>query len=112
MRYANRVASAAHVEVMRQLRPGMMEYEAEALFLAHCYRRGGCRHAPYTPICASGRNGAVLHYGHAGAPNGAPLGLRLGGFRDLGLTGQKGSAPMLDLELLPSGARLHAVSCT
>ena len=55
---------------MRQLRPGMMEYEAEAIFLCHCYRQGGCRHAPYTPICASGSNGAVLHYGHAGAPNG------------------------------------------
>ena len=48
----------------------MMEYEAEAMFLHHCYRQGGCRHAPYTPICASGSNGAVLHYGHAGAPNG------------------------------------------
>ena len=62
-------------KVMRQLRPGMMEYEAEAIFLCHCYRQGGCRHAPYTPICASGSNGAVLHYGHAGAPNGELLGL-------------------------------------
>ena len=58
-------------QVMRQLRPGMMEFEAEAIFLHHCYRQGGCRHAPYTPICASGSNGAVLHYGHAGAPNGS-----------------------------------------
>lgn len=31
--------------------------------------QGGCRHAPYTPICASGPRCAVLHYGHAGAPN-------------------------------------------
>ena len=27
------------------------------------------RHNSYTCICASGHNGATLHYGHAGAPN-------------------------------------------
>ena len=64
------VACAAHVEVMRKCRPGLMEYALEAVFLKDCYLLGGCRHAPYTPICASGPNGAVLHYGHAAAPNG------------------------------------------
>lgn len=56
-------------KLLRQCQPGMMEYQIESIFLDHCYRAGGCRHAPYTPICASGPNGAVLHYGHAGAPN-------------------------------------------
>ncbi len=67
----HQVASAAHVEVMRKCRPGLMEYALEALFLRDCYLLGGCRHAPYTPICASGPNAAVLHYGHAAAPNSA-----------------------------------------
>ena len=28
---------------MRRLKPGMMEYEAESIFLDYCYRHGGCR---------------------------------------------------------------------
>uniref|UniRef100_A0A061RJ50 Xaa-Pro dipeptidase n=1 Tax=Tetraselmis sp. GSL018 TaxID=582737 RepID=A0A061RJ50_9CHLO len=73
MRYANRIASEAHIKAMRECRPGMMEYQLESAFLSHCYSAGGCRHAPYTPICASGPNGAVLHYGHAAAPNNRQL---------------------------------------
>ena len=57
---------------MQRCQPGMMEYGLESVFLASCYAHGGCRHAPYTPICASGPNGAILHYGHAGAPNSEP----------------------------------------
>jgi len=73
LRYANEIASEGHVAMMRGCTAGMMEYQLEAAFLHHCYARGGCRHAPYTPICASGPNGAVLHYGHAGAPNNRQL---------------------------------------
>lgn len=73
MQHCAQVACAAHVEVMRKCRPGLMEYALEAVFLKDCYLLGGCRHAPYTPICASGPNGAVLHYGHAAAPNGGRL---------------------------------------
>ncbi|KAK9798996.1 hypothetical protein WJX73_000520 [Symbiochloris irregularis] len=69
MRFANEIASSAHVEVMQACKPGMMEYQLEAIFLGSAYKNGGCRHAPYTPICASGPNGSTLHYGHAGAPN-------------------------------------------
>lgn len=69
MRYAAFVASNAHVEVMRTTGAGMMEYELEAKFMYEIYKNGGCRKAAYTCICACGPSGAVLHYGHAGAPN-------------------------------------------
>lgn len=69
MRYTHWVSSMAHVEVMRSCRVGMMEYQLESLFQHHTYTHGGCRHMSYTCICACGPNPAVLHYGHAGAPN-------------------------------------------
>merc|ERR1719427_2021241 len=69
LRYCNDVSSEAHKELMRRVRPGWMEYQAESLFKHHCYTFGGCRHVSYTCIGATGENCAVLHYGHAGAPN-------------------------------------------
>lgn len=54
---------------MKNARPGIMEYQLEAEFRYHAHFHGGCRNVGYTCICASGDNGAVLHYGHAGLPN-------------------------------------------
>jgi Metallopeptidase family M24 len=71
MRYTGEVGSRAHVELLQRCRPCMMEYQLESLFLHHIYYHGGCRHAPYTSIIASGPNAAILHYGSAEAPNGA-----------------------------------------
>ena len=47
----------------------MYEYEIESLFQYYCHRYGAMRHMSYTCICATGENPAILHYGHAGAPN-------------------------------------------
>jgi len=69
MRYVSKVTSEAHVAVMRAAKPGMAEYQLESLFQHHIYTNGGCRRVAYTNICACGPNSAVLHYGHAGAPN-------------------------------------------
>lgn len=69
LRHINAVGSDAHVEVMRYCRPGLMEYQLEALFLRTIYDRGGCRFAAYTSICGCGPHSAILHYGHQGAPN-------------------------------------------
>uniref|UniRef100_A0A8C2L9Y0 Xaa-Pro dipeptidase n=1 Tax=Cricetulus griseus TaxID=10029 RepID=A0A8C2L9Y0_CRIGR len=69
LRYTNRISSEAHREVMKAVKVGMKEYQMESLFQHYCYSRGGMRHTSYTCICCSGENAAVLHYGHAGAPN-------------------------------------------
>lgn len=69
LRYVAKVSSDAHIKVMQFMRPGRCEYEGESLFLHHAYAVGGCRHTSYTCICGTGVNSAVLHYGHAGAPN-------------------------------------------
>ncbi|XP_047151381.1 xaa-Pro dipeptidase [Vigna umbellata] len=69
IQYANDISSEAHVEVMRKTKVGMKEYQLESIFLHHTYMYGGCRHCSYTCICATGENSAVLHYGHAAAPN-------------------------------------------
>lgn len=73
MRYCAWVASNAHVAVMRHSKECEFEYELEAKFLYEIYRHGGCRKAAYTAICACGPSAAVLHYGHAAAPNDCPL---------------------------------------
>ncbi|KAL7727009.1 hypothetical protein ACLKA6_010052 [Drosophila palustris] len=73
LRYVAKVSSDAHIKVMQFIRPGRMEFEGEAVFLHHAYAVGGCRHASYTCICGSGTNSAILHYGHAGAPNDHPI---------------------------------------
>lgn len=61
MRKAGVATSIAHVEAMKLVRPGMMEYELKAVFEYHCIRQGMQLQA-YNGIYASGVNGAILHY--------------------------------------------------
>lgn len=69
LRYVASISSDAHKYVMKRCRPGMTEYQLEALFLEYVYFHGGCREVAYTCICCTGSHGAILHYGHSGAPN-------------------------------------------
>jgi Xaa-Pro aminopeptidase len=54
-------STAAHHAAMTQTRPGMYEYEIEAL-LEFQFRRHGAEGPAYPSIVASGANATILHY--------------------------------------------------
>ena len=61
MRKAARITGEAHELVMARARPGMREYEVEALLL-DTFRRNGAERPAYGSIVGSGPNACVLHY--------------------------------------------------
>ncbi|MDD5304923.1 MAG: aminopeptidase P family protein, partial [Elusimicrobia bacterium] len=67
MRRANAVSAAAHLAVMKATKPGLREYELQALFDAACVK-AGLKHLAYPSIVAAGVNSAVLHYRKNDAP--------------------------------------------
>lgn len=69
MRFCTEMTSLAHAYTMSRTKPGMFEYQSESLFRHFIYYNFGSRNVGYTPICGCGPSGAILHYGHAGAPN-------------------------------------------
>jgi Xaa-Pro aminopeptidase len=61
LRRAVDISCEAHLEAMRAIRPGMFEYEIEAVLRYVCRKNGSPRNG-YAPIVASGANATVLHY--------------------------------------------------
>jgi len=61
MQRAADIAAEAHVEAMKAVRPGMKEYEVEAMIEA-VFRKHGSIGPSYTSIIGSGANATVLHY--------------------------------------------------
>jgi Xaa-Pro aminopeptidase len=61
MRTAARITREAHELAMRRTKPGMHEYEVEALLL-DTFRRHGSERPAYGSIVGSGPNACVLHY--------------------------------------------------
>ncbi|AXI24522.1 Metallopeptidase family M24 [Cardinium endosymbiont of Sogatella furcifera] len=55
------ITEAGFRSVLPMVRPGIMEYEIEAL-LAYAFLRRGSRGFAYAPIVASGANSCILHY--------------------------------------------------
>jgi Xaa-Pro aminopeptidase len=61
MQRAADIAAEAHVEAMKNVRPGMMEYEIEALIEYH-FRKSGAFAPAYGSIVGGGANATILHY--------------------------------------------------
>ncbi len=61
IREAVRVTGEGFVRAMRQARPGMWEFEFQAI-MDHAFDDFGCTGVPYYPITASGPNACTLHY--------------------------------------------------
>jgi Xaa-Pro aminopeptidase len=61
IRKAAKITREAFLEVLPLIRPGIREYEIEAVITSHFLRSGAGGHA-FEPIVASGYNALVLHY--------------------------------------------------
>jgi Xaa-Pro aminopeptidase len=61
MRRALEITEVGHRELMRRARPGMHEYELEAL-LRSAFRAAGAERHAYAPIVGSGPNATILHH--------------------------------------------------
>ncbi len=61
MRVAAAITSAGHVAAMQATRPGLHEYEVQAVLEAEFRRLGSPRNG-YASIVASGPNACILHY--------------------------------------------------
>jgi Xaa-Pro aminopeptidase len=61
LRRAIDISAAGHVAAMRRTRPGMWEYEVEAL-LEYEFRRRGSTGPGYGSIVGAGDNATILHY--------------------------------------------------
>jgi Xaa-Pro aminopeptidase len=61
LRKACQITAEAHKLAMQEVRPGMNEYEVEAL-VDYTFRRHGCQRVGYGSIVAGGKNATCLHY--------------------------------------------------
>jgi Xaa-Pro aminopeptidase len=61
IRKACKITGKAFDKVLAEIKPGMMEYEVEAIVTGEYIRNGASGHG-YDPIVASGFNACMLHY--------------------------------------------------
>lgn len=61
MRYSANIAAQGHIAAMERVKPGMYEFEIEAI-IENEFRRSGALAPAYTSIVGSGLNATILHY--------------------------------------------------
>ena len=61
MRKSCEIAANAHVNVMKNAKLGMTEFDLESMYLNE-FKKGGSRFPSYNPIVAGGKNACILHY--------------------------------------------------
>jgi Xaa-Pro aminopeptidase len=61
MRHACSISAEAHVEAMKSTRPGMREYQLQAV-LEFMFKYHGASDSAYGSIVAGGNNAVILHY--------------------------------------------------
>ncbi len=61
MRAAAKITADAHVRAMAETKPGMREFQVDAL-LMETFRREGSERTAYANIVGSGENATILHY--------------------------------------------------
>ena len=61
IRKAIGITGTAFLELLRNVRPGMVEYELEA-HIDFTLKKSGCKDRAFTTIMAAGKNATVLHY--------------------------------------------------
>ena len=60
-KYAISISVQGHRALMQKLRPGMFEYQAQAI-MEYEFKSGGAEFVAYSSICGSGENSCTLHY--------------------------------------------------
>lgn len=61
LRKAIDITCEAQIELMKSLKPGMKEYESEAI-VEYFFKKNGAEHPGFPSILGSGENSCVLHY--------------------------------------------------
>lgn len=62
MRKAGQLSALAHCEAMKACKPGMFEYQLEAVLHYH-FTMAGARYPAYNSIVGGGKNACIMHYG-------------------------------------------------
>jgi len=61
IRKAVEISCQGHIEIMKGLKPGMYEYDAQAIG-EYVFKRNGSEYVGYPSICGGGENSCILHY--------------------------------------------------